>query len=102
MTNEATRIAIAEACPNIVAENHGQEIKFFYQDSFGTWWPCHRNDPSQDLNAMHAALMAQTPAFRVEFRARMFNAANDAGVNVFDFDAGKWAEVFLITKGILP
>jgi hypothetical protein len=55
MTLEQQRIALAEACPTIVRERHGKEIKWFWQDSLGTWWPCHRNDPLNDLNAMHEA-----------------------------------------------
>ena len=53
MTPEAQRIALAEACPTIAGERHGKEIKWFWKDSLGTWRPCHRNDPLNDLNAMH-------------------------------------------------
>jgi hypothetical protein len=55
MTPEQQRIALAEACPTIVGERHGKEIKWFWQDSLGTWRACHRNDPLNDLNAMHEA-----------------------------------------------
>ncbi len=71
--------------------------------NFPRWYAVHEL-PSypDDLNAMHDALMAQPPQFRIEFRAIMFAMANEAGVNVFDFGADKWAEAFLRTLNLPP
>lgn len=49
----------------------------------------------RDLNAMHSAIMGQTTEFRTAFRELLFNMANDAGVNVFEFGPEKWAEAFI-------
>lgn len=55
MKPEEQRSIIAKECLNIVCEDHGNEKRWFYQDSYGTWWPCHKNDPLLDLNALHEA-----------------------------------------------
>jgi hypothetical protein len=102
MTPEAQRIALAEACPTIVGERHGKEIKWFWQDSLGTWRPCHHNDPLNDLNAMHAALQSQTQAFRAEFDRLMHALADRKHILVTELKAKDWADCFISTANPTP
>lgn len=60
MKPEAQRIAIANACPIIVGELMGASLEWHWQDEFGTWHECFRNDPLRDLNATHEIECALT------------------------------------------
>lgn len=88
MTDEQMRIAIAEACG-------------WKPDKRGLGWLSPHGyyapepDYLNDLNAMHAALKAQTQEFRAEFDRLIHAIADGKHILVTDFEAKDWARCFI-------
>jgi hypothetical protein len=92
MKPQQQRIAIAEACgwTKIYFDNDQALIGHNH-----TGWARLLPDHLNDLNAMHAALKAQTQAFRAEFDRLLHVMAEEKHLLVTELEAKDWADCFI-------
>ena len=97
MTPEAQRIAIAEACGVLTYYDNKRIIGVVGQGCFVIMNSAvnHLPDYLTDLNAMHAALMSQTQAFRAEFDRLLHATAEEKRLLVTELEAKDLADCFI-------
>ena len=75
MTPEQQRIAIAEACPNVIRRLSDPTVWQYNQG--GYWMDCIKNNPLNDLNACHEALSVLTEEQRNAFLRKLEIVVDD-------------------------
>jgi len=93
MTPEQKRIAIAEACPGRFKYFGG--TGWWYSVDGKDWLRYVDGDLLSDLNAVPAALKAQTQAFRAEFDKLLHAMAEEKHLLVTELEAKDWADCFI-------
>ena len=98
MTDQEIRIAIATERGWTLEETNAYDGKCWHLNGIKS--EVSPPDYHLDLNAMHSAVMSQSPQFRLAFENGMQTAARDLGKLVCEFDCGIHARVFCRVKGI--